>query len=890
MIANISGFLSSLATFLIVSAALAAEPYLVKDISVGERPVSSNPAFWANVGTATYFSALDRSGNPFLWKTDGTEAGTFQVPTLGIFMEGASFGSSFLAVALDAGFSRQLWKTDGTAAGTTMLTSIGSGLHLGAVAADLSAAFFFGSTTHTEVWRNNGTPSGNVKLGTFSSTFGVGIAATTSSMVFGAGDSIRAIDSSGTSQVLATATVMNVSERVGSITVFEVWSGTSVQLWKTDGTAAGTVLLRDHFVDRGFLPGFQRMGGFWYFIADDGVNGIELWRTDGTTGGTSLVADTSAGAADTTFRGLVASGPTIYFLATSGIHDGLWRSDGTAAGTTLVKDGIAGAQLLGGSNGAVFFAWNDGVHGSEPWRSDGTLASTVLLRDIIPGPTSSMGVSSRGGFESSINRSDGLVLFSASNGVNGNEPWITDGTAAGTRLLKNAAADQANGSSPRAFASIGNRLMFIADDSGGAAVWSSDGTDPGTQRVAPISGEVDRAIASGGLYYFTPKTSVPAELWRSDGTADGTFALWHGEANALLAMNGGVTFRGYDDLHGAEPWFSDGTVAGTRMIADINAGSASSYAYPNGPVVSNGVLFFPAQASSNQLPEPWRSDGTGAGTRAITADALNPRTFTDVNGTIYFAGDIHDSAFDLWRTDGSNSGTIKIRHFEALDRAPSLMWSVSGKLLFMLRRAGELWRSDGTPAGTVMVSKVSVPLCPNPEDYATMNGVLYWIYVSGTAFELWRSDGTEAGTYQLPAAVDVNLTNEQQCVSHPIIVASKRLFFAAPDSAHGLELWTSDGTSSGTRVLTDLRPGAASSYPTLFAVVGTTLFFDADDGVHGRELWAYSLTERPRHRAVKTAAVERGAATLHVVSTPDSQSTVSTTTKAHPTPGRARAR
>jgi ELWxxDGT repeat protein len=846
MVSNISRFLS-LAILLIVSAAAAAQPYLVKDISLGARPVSSTPAFVANLGTSTYFSVLEPSRNQRLWKTDGTEAGTVQVPTLGFFMgEGAPFGSSFLAVALDAGSNRQLWKTDGTAAGTTMLTSIGSGLHLGAVAADFSAAFFFVSSSgHTDVWRSNGTPSGNVKLGTVTTTFGVGIAATTSSMVFGAGNSIRAIDSSGTSQVLATATVLNISERVGSTTVFEAWNATSAQLWKTDGTAAGTVLLRDHFVDHGFVPGFERMGGFWYFVADDGVNGLELWRTDGTTGGTSLVADTSAGAADTTFRGIAASGPTIYFLATSGSKDGLWRSDGTAAGTTLVKDGLADAQLLSGSNGAVFFAWYDGVHGLEPWRSDGTLAGTVLLRDILPGAASSMGSNA-----SSIARTDGLTLFAASNGVNGEEPWISDGTTAGTRLLKNAAADQVNGSAPREFASVGNRLMFIADDSGGSAVWSSDGSESGTQRVASVTGQVDEAIASAGLYYFIRRAAAAAELWRSDGTAEGTFALTKVGVTVLLPMNGGVAFRGYDDLHGSEPWFSDGTVAGTRMIADINPGSASSYVYENGPLVSNGVLFFPAQAS-NQPPAPWRSDGTAAGTRAITPDPLNPRTFTDVNGTVYFAGDLHDSAFDLWRTDGSNSGTVRIRHFEALDHSPSLMWSVAGKLLFMLPRAGELWRSDGTPAGTVKVSKVSVPLCPNPQDYAVMNGVLYWTYVSITAFELWRSDGTEAGTYQMPAAVDVNLTNEQQCVSHPIIAASQRLFFAAPDSAHGLELWTSDVT--GPHIVTDLRPGSASSYPTWFAVVGTTLFLDPDDGVHGRELWAFSLAEQTRHRAVKTA-------------------------------------
>jgi hypothetical protein len=231
MIPKISGFLS-LATLLIVSAAVAAEPYLVKDLWPGTRPVSANPSFVANVGTSTYFSVLEPSRNLRLWKTDGTDAGTVQVPTLGFFSgQGMPFGSSFLAVALDGlnSGSRQLWKTDGTVAGTTMLTST-SGVILGAVAPDFSAAFYFvQSSRPTEVWRTDGTASGNVKLGTIPGTFGIGIAATTSSIVFISGNRIRAIDTSGNLQVLsADATLMNLSERAGSTTVFEVWSGTSV--------------------------------------------------------------------------------------------------------------------------------------------------------------------------------------------------------------------------------------------------------------------------------------------------------------------------------------------------------------------------------------------------------------------------------------------------------------------------------------------------------------------------------------------------------------------------------------------------------------------------------------------------------------------------------------
>ena len=132
-------------------------------------------------------------------------------------------------------------------------------------------------------------------------------------------------------------------------------------------------------------------------------------------------------------------------------------------------------------------------------------------------------------------------------------------------------------------------------------------------------------------------------------------------------MNGGVTFRGHDDLHGFEPWFTDGTVAGTRMIADVNPGSASSYAYVNGSVVSSGVLFFSAEVS-NQPAQPWRSDGTAAGTRAI-ADAPNARTFTDVNGTIYFVGDSNDAAF----TCGTRTAPIAVRSGYDISTEPKLL-------------------------------------------------------------------------------------------------------------------------------------------------------------------------------------------------------------------------
>ena len=63
------------------------------------------------------------------------------------------------------------------------------------------------------------------------------------------------------------------------------------------------------------------------------------------------------------------------------------------------------------------------------------------------------------------------------------------------------------------------------------------------------------------------------------------------------------------------------------------------------------------------------------------------------------------------------------------------------------------------------------------------------------------------------------------------------VYFSASDATHGDELWKSDGTSSGTVLVSDIDPGTVSSHPRNLTVVGNTVFFAANDGTHGIELW-----------------------------------------------------
>src|SRR6266511_1197498 len=138
------------------------------------------------------------------------------------------------------------------------------------------------------------------------------------------------------------------------------------------------------------------VNGAGYFAADDGAHGFELWRSDGTEAGTTMGKDINPGPGDTSPLWFTDVNGTLFFRADDGVHGTeLWKSDGTEAGTTMVKDINPGhiysrpADSSPGGftkvNGALFFSADDGAHGRELWKSDGTEAGTELFKDINPG-------------------------------------------------------------------------------------------------------------------------------------------------------------------------------------------------------------------------------------------------------------------------------------------------------------------------------------------------------------------------------------------------------------------------------------------------------------------------------------------------------------------------
>jgi ELWxxDGT repeat protein len=190
-----------------------------------------------------------------------------------------------------------------------------------------------------------------------------------------------------------------------------------IELWRTDGTAGGTVQVKDINANPGAssFPGeggtlfpseFVFFNGVWFFSADDGVTGPELWKSDGTAVGTMRVKDINpSSGAGSSPKGFTVFNNALYFSASDGgTGVELWRTDGTEGGTVRVKDIAPGVGSVGGIlaplssspsgftvfNNALYFSADDGRTGRELWKTDGTDAGTMQVKDLCPGSCSGL--------------------------------------------------------------------------------------------------------------------------------------------------------------------------------------------------------------------------------------------------------------------------------------------------------------------------------------------------------------------------------------------------------------------------------------------------------------------------------------------------------------------
>lgn len=433
------------------------------------------------------------------------------------------------------------------------------------------------------------------------------------------------------------------------------------------------------------LTDFASSGGRTFFAGGQRTDDVELLAVTGNGGllDVTLVADLEPNESSHP-RGFAAVGNQVFFTASTGrIGRELWKSDGTANNTALVKDivvgdrdgcrPLAGAALGSGLGDALLFASESRTNWL--WKSDGTSGGTVPVFDQEP--------SSR---PDEFTRLGERIYFTAQVDVAQRALCASDGESVEfvRRFLPSAAV--------RYLCAYRDQLLFHVGDE----LWSSDGTDTGTQLLTQLDGRYLTTV--GDRVALT----VGPEIWIYDGVSFSRLVDTAQNASTwrpFFARAGtGSSFLFADD----QLWISDGTTAGTQKLSDA--------ADPQWMTTFGERVLFAASDAANGR-ELWTSDGTTSGTQvlrdiAVGSASSNPRGFAAAGDRAWFFA----NGDELWTTDGTANGTTLVKDLGVDPNSLGGLTPIGSRHVYFRAATPasglELWRSDGTAAGTLLVAEI----------------------------------------------------------------------------------------------------------------------------------------------------------------------------------------
>ena len=632
------------------------------------------------------------------------------------------------------------------------------------------------------------------------------------------------------------------------------------RLWKTDGTLNGTSLVIDfrqvYNYARDFLGQLTNVNGTAYFTTgDDNINGPELWKSDGTQAGTVLVKDIYPGTTGSRPCNLTSVNGKLYFSADDGTGIHLWTSNGTEQGTYAITNqsgAVLKQDLVSGyiditpfavAQKTIYFKASTASKGYELYKYNTTnaTAGVTLVKDIVQGEA--------GSNPANITAVDNSVFFSATSATGNQQLWKTNGSTAGTIFLISEHASNTNVFSD--FVAANGLLLFACyTDENGSELWSSDGTAAGTGIIKDIyAGKHSSApsaityIDNGKSLFSANNGSSGVELWKTDGTASGTVLVKNindnttGNSNPVLTnsayYNGQFYFSAYDPVYSNAPYKTNGTAAGTHLLKDIFPGNSSNPAFFTN--FKNNLYFSADSGGYNSI---YKTDGTNAGTIKIfntgKKNASVKGVYAGSNNLYIFYFNADDSTSQLWATDGTASGFYKIQDIYTTGPVNTgtviSAVTVNNTIYFSGYdpiHGSELWKATAT-AGSAKMIKDILPGVNSSGIYGLIafnNKVCFRAQDSSNNLQsIFISDGTKNGTIKLHQGYE------------PIAKANNRIFFSGYDVATGQELYTSDGTLAGTKLVKDIS-ATSSSYPTYLTSADSIIYFEASDDPHGYELW-----------------------------------------------------
>lgn len=383
-----------------------------------------------------------------------------------------------------------------------------------------------------------------------------------------------------------------------------------------------------------------------FFSANNGINGEELWASDGTQDGTVLLKDIVSGSASSSPEFLKVCGDKIYFIAkdpANTARKALFQTDGTSNGTikiiTLSADlnGITANNYFEYYNGKVYFKHDGDNQGFELWSTDGTVSGTQLVNNIFPGSGSSN--------PDYFYVFGGKLFFNAEDDLNGKELWNTDGSSSGTILVSTGNVDNTV-FGPRFMTEYNGKLYYEYD----GELWSSNGgsaslflqINPGFK-----SDPRNFLVHNGQLFFSAKRNGIAHELFICDGTPAGTSPVLtdiNGYfAASLLSAYGDLFYSGFSDFNGQELWKSDGTNTNTNLYYNLNndVPTVSNGLEVNNEMIAVNDTIYLNGSSENGVKKLFYTTGSDNLLTAIdynlgTSANGNPKNLINFNNELYF--------------------------------------------------------------------------------------------------------------------------------------------------------------------------------------------------------------------------------------------------------------
>ncbi|GGB96493.1 ELWxxDGT repeat protein [Dyadobacter sediminis] len=727
---------------------------------VRDSPYDPNRRLLLDINGTLYYC-----GPSGLMKTDGTAQGTVLVKSLDFYDQGIEQmvnvnGKLFLIIGTRLTDIRNIYKSDGTAAGTIAVTNFPA--------------------------YNAGPPllvaaGNNLYFGNYP---------------FDSKSLYKVSDTSPLTVIKAfTGQVLNLTA-VGSSLYFTASDAANGnELWKTDGSTTGTVLVKN--INPGTAssnPSLLRaVNGQLYFTANDGTNGQELWKSGGTASTTTLIRDIRLGSAGSDIKELTAVGSKVAFTANDGTGEKLWQSNGDVNGTKVLAE-VTASRLLD-ANGTLYFNGNAGK-GLELFKSTMVTGGTSALTDF----------GRPGSIPLGFTEVNGISYFTADDGIHGRELWKTDGSTAGTMLVRDIQSG-ANSSNPEQITNVNGTAFFVTgSDSQVHSLWKTGGTTATTIKVKDFtkSDTLQGLInVNGTLFFGIDNGSGSMQLWKSDGSTAGTILVKtfsQTDTFSPVVMNGQLYFGAYDGINSIDLWKSNGTAEGTVLVKDVTPNWGETM-YRSIVVKGNFIYYILSELKQSDVKYYLvKSDGTAQGTTVIkTFDSYEDRfsKLTVVNDLIFFVvwdGAAFDDIFGevVWRTDGTEQGTFPLTKLRSDDGDPSI----------------------------------------HTHDMLALNGFFY--FVPDLQGEIWKSDGTVEGTQQV---TNIGSQANGANIRH-VTAIGETLYFSATNEQSGREVWKTNGTPETTSLAYDMNPNGSTLFYDMGAL-NNQLLISADNGMYGAELFQY---------------------------------------------------